>query len=118
PSTKSSLSIIRIFEPIFIGKEKNNITEAVILLKIDQEAKRATPATAKNEAKIPLKEKSQIKPKTTNSSTKKMELKNLCTYKARALFKLCLRSCLVTKLFTKNRRAINTKMERKEKAIS
>jgi len=77
PSTESLLSIILIFEPILKGKLKKSNTDAVILLSIDHEAKRAIPATAKKEAKIPLKDTFQIKPNDRSKKANQVKLKNL-----------------------------------------
>ena len=65
PSAELSPSIIFTLEPIFNGKKKNNITEAVILLTIDHVANNPTPTIVTNDAIYtdnPLKDISHISP--------------------------------------------------------
>lgn len=77
PSTELSPSMIRISEPILNGEWINNMMDAVILLKMDQEAKNPMPAIVKKEAMnkdTPLKEIPQMIPRAANNKNNEERL--------------------------------------------
>jgi len=82
PSIEFSPSKTRTSEPILNGEWTKRIIDAVILLKIDQEAKKPIPAIAKKEAAnkdIPLKEIPHINARARNRIIKEEILYSFIT---------------------------------------